>query len=264
MKLKIEVRSKNNICISTAEGSERVTLVHPGRYHRGDSIAFACDSPGWYELCMEDALPAALVYVREQAVFHIPFGTMSRVCYPPRAFKSQQHLITAVPADPAKAVLRRNLALNPLDQHGKTGMWPHAEANVETRGEALFAAHNAIDGIYANSHHYPYPYQSWGINKNPEAELSIDFGIAVTLDEIVLTLRADYPHDSYWTQATVEFGDGSREVLKLEKSVVPQHFPIAKRTVTTLTLKELIKAQDESPYPALTQIEAWGVVSGGM
>lgn len=237
-----------------------MTLVHPGRNRKGDSVVFTCDATGWYDLCLEDALPSALVYVREQAVFRIPFGTMSRVCYSPRAFKSLQHLITVAPADPARVTLRRNLALNSLDQHGETGMWPHAVANVETRGEALFAARNAIDGIYANSRHYPYPYQSWGINKDPNAELTIDFGTAVTLDEIVLTLRADYPHDSHWTQATVEFDDGSYEVLKLEKSITSQHFPITKRTVTKLTLKELIKAQDESPYPALTQLEAWGIV----
>ncbi len=259
--MKIEVINESGISISVAEGSGRVTLVHPGRYHRGDRVVFTCDEPGWYDLCLEDALPAVLVYVKEQVVFRIPFGTMSRVCYPPRSFKGKQHLLTAALADMNKVALRRNLALNPLDQHGETGMWPHSAANVETRGEALFAARNAIDGIYANSHHYPYPYQSWGINKNPNAELTIDFGVAVTLDEIVLTLRADYPHDSYWIRATIEFDDGSREVLELKKSTEPQHFPINKRTVSTLTLKELIKAQDESPYPALTQIEAWGIIT---
>lgn len=261
--MRIEVRNKAGVSLSAAEGSIRVTLVYPGRYHKGDSVVFTCDAPGWYELCMEDALPKTLVYVRSEAVFCIPFGTMSRVGYPPRAFKSLQHLLTAEPADPARAAMRRNLALNPLDQHGETGMWPHAFASVETRGEALFAARNAIDGIYANHRHYPYPYQSWGINKDPNAELTVDFGMEVALDEIVLTLRADYPHDSYWTQATVEFGDGSREVLKLKKEDAPQHFPIPVRRTSKLTLKELTKAEDESPYPALTQIEAWGVPTGG-
>ena len=37
-----------------------------------------------------------------------------------------------------------------------------------------------------------------------------------------LTLRADFPHDSYWTQATVAFDDGSREVLQLTKTAAPQ------------------------------------------
>ena len=44
-------------------------------------------------------------------------------------------------------------------------------ANVETRGEAVFAARNAIDGIYENDAHGIWPYQSWGINRDPNAAL---------------------------------------------------------------------------------------------
>ena len=55
------------------------------------------------------------------------------------------------------------------------------------------------------------------------------------------------------------FRSGSREVLELKKSAAPQCFAIAPRTVKSLKLFELIKAEDPSPFPALTQIEAWGV-----
>ena len=85
----------------------------------------------------------------------------------------------------------------------------------------------------------------------------------MTVDELRLTLRADFPHDSWWTKATVRFGDGSEEVLSLEKTAAPQSFPITPRTVTELTLCELIKADDPSPFPALTQIEAWGAEAAG-
>lgn len=140
-------------------------------------------------------------------------------------------------------------------------MFPYAVANVETRNEALFAARNAIDGIFANEKHYPFPYQSWGINKKPDAELTIQFGVPVNLDSLALTLRADYPHDSYWTQATVEFSDGSSEVVSLQKSTQPQAFAMEKASITWLALKNLIKHQDDSPFPALTQIEAWGKIA---
>ena len=81
----------------------------------------------------------------------------------------------------------------------------------------------------------------------------------MTLDEIRLTLRADYPHDNYWTQATLEFSDGSREVMQLTDSRAPQALKFAPKTVEWLVLKELIRAEGPSPFPALTQIEAWGV-----
>ena len=129
---------------------------------------------------------------------------------------------------------------------------------METRGEAVFAARNAIDGLYENDAHGTWPYQSWGINRDPNAALTLDFGRTVLLDELRLTLRADFPHDSWWTQATVEFDDGSREVLDLQKTAAPQIFSIESRTVKSLKLFELKKADDPSPFPALTQIEAWG------
>ena len=57
----------------------------------------------------------------------------------------------------------------------------------------------------------------------------------------------------------MEFDDGSREVQTRKKSAAPQCFALAPRTVKSLKLFELIKAEDPSPFPALTQIEDWGV-----
>ena len=130
---------------------------------------------------------------------------------------------------------------------------------METRGEAVFAARNAIDGMYANSSHGKYPYPSWGINRDPKAALTLDFGREVLVNEIRLTLRADYPHDNYWVSADINFDDGSSETLKLEKSEKPQCFLIKERKIKSLVLEKLIKAEGESPFPALTQIEVRGV-----
>ncbi|MCD8047595.1 MAG: hypothetical protein LUD80_03345 [Clostridiales bacterium] len=122
----------------------------------------------------------------------------------------------------------------------------------------MFAARNAIDGIFENSAHGECPYQSWGINRDPNAALTLAFGRKVVLDELRLTLRGDYPHDNYWTGATVEFSDGSTLSLSLTDSRLPQSFPFEAKTVEWLVLKELIQAEGPSPFPALTQIEAWG------
>lgn len=260
MELTMSVRNGENKILSEARGEEMVMLIHRDEYREGDRVVFTCSEPGFYEVMFEDTLPPSIVYVERQAQFVIPFGLMPRIGYSPRAFGSGQHFYTARPANPAVPAARRNLALNPYDQHGDTGMFPHARANVETRGEALFAARNVIDGMFANSCHYPYPFQSWGINQDPCAELRVEFGVPVDLDSVDLTLRADYPHDSYWVQATLEFSDGSRETVRPEKSALPQRFPMSKKGVTWLVLKELVKAEDESPFPALTQIEAWGTV----
>ncbi|MDF2513566.1 MAG: hypothetical protein K0S75_1480 [Clostridia bacterium] len=259
--MKLYVTDKKGSILCEHTGEENVTLVYKNKYKKGDVLHFVPEKAGLYEVCFEDTIAPSIVYVESHASFTIPFGLMNRVCYSPRAFKSLQHLITAKEANPEFVRARRNLALNPFDGHNTSGMYPHASANVETRNESLFAARNAIDGIFANNAHYPYPFQSWGINKDPKAELTIEFGLPVNLDCIALTLRADYPHDSYWVKATLEFSDGSKEVFPLEKLATPQHIHIDKKDITWLVLKELMKAEDESPFPALTQIEAFGKIS---
>ena len=55
--------------------------------------------------------------------------------------------------------------------------------------------------IFENASHGEYPYQSWGINQDPKAALTVDFGRPVVI-EIRLTLRADFPHDGWWEEAT--------------------------------------------------------------
>jgi len=149
--------------------------------------------------------------------------------------------------------------MNPYDHHTTDGLFPHAKANVETRGEMDFAARNAIDGVFANHDHGPYPFASWGINRDPEALFSLDFGRNVVIDEIRITVRGDWPHDSWWTEATVTDSNNIEYVLTLKKDPLPQVFPIKPTEMKSLTLGKLIKADDPSPFPALTQFEAWGV-----
>ncbi len=82
------------------------------------------------------------------------------------------------------------------------------------------------------------------------------------MEKLVLCTRADFPHDNWWVQATVTFSDGSREVVHMEKSARPHVFEIERKGITWLKLGELIKADDPSPFPALTQIEVYGRNSG--
>lgn len=257
IKLKI-IDSKGNTLLTAPEAGE-VSLVYAHSYQPGDKIVLNVEKPGQFCVVQfEDTIPPTLVCVKEREVIYaIPTGAQA-VTYSPKSFSGCCHIVRARLAQTWELEQRRNLALNPFDQHESSGICPHASANVETRGEAVFAARNAVDGVYENSSHGVWPYQSWGINRDPNAAMTVDFGRPVCIDELRLTLRADYPHDSWWTSVTVEFSDGSQEVLSLQKSPLTQAFPITARTVTSLTLCKLIKADDPSPFPALTQLEAWG------
>lgn len=257
--LKLKVLNSVGDTLAVSSCGTNVSLVHTMPYADGDWIALETDTAGlhcWIQL--EDSMPPVLVYLARNGLdFRIP-PQNARMNYSPKSFHGGCHVVRAWLPTPEELDTRRNLALNPYDSHGDHGFYPHASANIETRGEAVFAARNVIDGVYQNDAHGAWPYQSWGINRDPNACLRLEFGRHVRLDEIRLTLRADFPHDSWWTQAVVEFSDGTRETFALEKQAEPQCFSISPRSVTWLELKELQKANDASPFPALTQIEAWG------
>lgn len=257
IKLKV-LDAEGHTCMTCDEDSD-VSLVYTNTYQKGDRIVLECRSLNcfcWIQF--EDTLSPALVYLTKREIsYSIPFDN-KRAVFSPKAFTGNRHLIRARLATDEEIHVRRNLAFNPYDQHESTDCFPHTSANVETRGEAIFASYNAVDGIFENKSHGEWPYQSWGINCDSNAAWKLDFGRTVTLDELRITLRADFPHDSWWSEGTVYFSDGSIETLFFKKTGKTQIFPISPRTVTYLSLQNLINSEESSPFPALTQFEAFG------
>lgn len=262
MDITLSVLNSMGVVLHTQTNQDLLHTVYPQEYQPGDAIHLLA-APGFYDVGFEDTMPKALVYIPTgKAVFQIP-PQADRNAYNPRSFHGANHLLTVEKASEEAIYARRNLAFNPYDAHGDTGMFPHAKANVETRNEALFAARNAIDGVHANTLHSYWPYTSWGINRNPDAELKVDFGHPVDLDSIIITLRADFPHDNHWAQGTLSFSDGSEQTVQFTKTAQPQRFEVQKNTVTWVNLSRLIPSDDPSPFPALRQIVAWGRVHKG-
>ncbi|MDO5292726.1 MAG: carbohydrate-binding protein [bacterium] len=228
-------------------------------YEIGDTITIHVPEVNQYYIVrIDDTLDEALVYMtKEEVEFEIPFGEKKK-SYNKKAFTGERHYLTCRKANVYEIGIYRNLAKNVMDQHGERGCYPHASANVETRGESVFAARNAIDGIIANHSHGSWPYESWGINKQEDAELLLEFGRPVEFDNIVLWTRADFPHDNWWTSAVLWFSDGTMEPLTMEKTDTAHSFTIHKKNITWIRLGNLKKSEDPSPFPALTQIEVYG------
>ena len=160
--IKLKVQDAGGRTLLTCAEAADVHLVYAAEYRPGDHIVLECREPGCFCVVQfEDTLPSALVYVtRREVIYTIPFGE-GRVVFSPKSFTGGCHLIRARLATPEEIAARRNLALNPFDQHGDNGYFPHTSANVETRGEAVFASYNAVDGVYENASHGVWPYQSW-------------------------------------------------------------------------------------------------------
>lgn len=255
----------NQICILDAQGAckaekssrEEVVLTWKGSYEPGDVILFKVGASGHYVIRVDDCLDEALVYITEEALRYPVLFEEKKDAHNPKAFTGERHYLTLRPAR-SWELGYRNLACNPADQHDVQGYYPHASANVETRGESVFAARNAIDGMLAVSSHGRWPYASWGINMQEDAEFTLDFGRPVDFDTIVLYTRADFPHDNWWVRGTFTFSDGTQQEVEMTKTEGPQKFSITRTGISWLKLSNLIKADDPSPFPALTQIEVYG------
>lgn len=247
--------------IKAEDSCENVaSLVFRGEYEEGDRIILTSSEKNihiWLQV--DDALGASLVYITGDVCYKVPFAE-KRTNISPKAFWGDIHYMYARPAEAYELTQYRNLALNQNDQHDMKNAYPHASANVETRGEAVFFASNAIDGVWESRSHGKWPYESWGINRRDDAALKIDFGRMIETDKIILYTRADFPHDNWWTQATLTFSDGSTLVCELTKTRFAQVIPFEKKQITWVEISNLIKADDPSPFPALSQLEVYGTV----
>lgn len=257
MRFTIEIVREGQI-VAKKSGEEEVYLFYDCPYEEGDIISITSDEDGFVSASIDSFLSIENGFFRQgRYIFPIPFGRQ-RICYHPYAFDGEKHLISIRHNRDYERNGVRNLALNPLDCHSNEVLFPHAYANVETRGEAAFEARNAIDGLIASSGHGKYPFSSWGINRDPNAQLTVDFGRNVVIKAISIYTRADFPHDAWWKSARIAYGDGQVLELSLEKKDGEQYFVLDQVVSSYITIYDLIKADDPSPFPALVQLKVWG------
>lgn len=248
---------RNGEVLSGISAEKEAQLLYRGAYEQGDEIRFTTD----YEYAVvqvDQAVKPASVYLPEKAfAYRLPLEGINPAVYAPGAFTGDMHVISIRP-DLNRGY--RNLAANPADQRGEVTCYPHVTANVETRDESWFCARNTIDGEHIANGHGPWPYGSWGIGAREDAEMTLDFGREVEVDTMVLYLRADFPHDAYWIQGTVLLDDGAQITFPLEGIDGPQKINLGGRhRIRTMKLHRLIKCDNPSAFPALRQIEVYGV-----
>ncbi|MBM4084395.1 MAG: discoidin domain-containing protein, partial [Planctomycetes bacterium] len=256
--LTIELTDASGAVVAKQDGraspSKPLTFDLPRRFKAGDRIRVS----GSQHLAvrLDPLLGETTVFAPDcSSVFATPLSELS--CYPVGAFSGDRSRVTARPVALRELDAYRNLALNPYDVRGEAAAFPHAAANSECRNEPVFAARNAIDGHKQNQGHGKWPFQSWGPDKRADLWWQVDFGREVEMDKLVLTIRADFPHDKHWTKAAVVFSDGSRESIALQKTADPQTFRFKPRKARSVRLTDLV--QDEPlGWCALVEVEVWG------
>ncbi len=256
--IKLQILNKNDVVLKEVCGEDEANLVYLEEYQKGDKIVLDVEKRHeFYHLQLDDAKGKSLAYVTGKVEYVIPFGE-KRINISPKVFSGSRHVLSVKKAFKEEIDNYRILSENMWDQHGEVNCYPHASANVETRGESVFAALNAIDGVTVSESHGDWPYESWGINRRDDAEWKLEFGRPVEMDKLIIYTRADFPHDNWWERATVTFSDGTKEILELKKGGEAQIFSIHKTNIEWLKLSNLIKADDPSPFPALTQLQVYG------
>ncbi len=256
----LRVEDKNGNLLSLARGESEVNLFHTSEYSAGDKIVLESSEENIFLwLQFDDLIGKSMIYLKEKYVsYEIPFEDKKNNISK-KAFSGDQHLLSVKKARDFEINQYRNLAFSVVDYHKNTSHFPHVEANVETRGEAVFAAQNAIDGSTFNSYHGNWPFQSWGINRQADAMFKLNFGRKVKVDRIIIYLRADFPHDNWWKCGKIKFSDESILDLNFIKSEGYQEFIFEEKTIEWLEFGELINSDEPSEFPALTQIEVYGV-----
>ena len=272
MPIRIEVRDGQGLSIADNDTDRpSSTVAATGfsfhrEYRPGDRIVIA--GPRRMAVRVDDSMTECLLFLpgpsRGEFSYEIPYGREERQtgsAYAPESFSGDSHRVTVRALNAEELAGYRNLALNPCDllqpEDGPAQAYPHSSTNSYARNLYDFAARNAIDGNVQNGRHGVWPYQSWGPEQRLDLWWKLDFGRPVELDKIRLMVRADFPHDSYWKSAGVEFSDGSRLSIQIGPSAGFQEFAFPRRQVSWLRIANLVPA-DPAKWCSFIEVEAWG------
>ena len=244
-----------------AYGNEIDEHFH-GEYEPGDKFRIELCDGAFVKLKLDPTLAESIVYVPDGTFeFAVPFDRERQACYAPGAFDGDDHRIVVSEPTDAEIYADRLISLNSHDRHNVPKYYPHAVANFVTREDPCFFERNAIDGVIDNSNHGFFPYHSWGGGLREDLEYELHFGTDVEVSSVVLFLRADFPHDTYWKECDVEFSDGTKVHADLIGTADGQKVDFEPKTteMVKLTGFKQQRLEDGSlSFAALTQIEVYG------
>lgn len=255
--ISIELQDRAGTIIARQEAHGGcVELFLTREYQYGDRVAIT----GAEHLAIRlDAAEREVLVHAPSGRLEFPIPSGKQLLYPAECFTGHRHNIAARIATAEELAAYRNVALNPYAPGAGSPptFYPYASSNSECRNDPAFAARNAIDGKVENKKHGSWPYQSWGPDQRTDLWWKVDFGRPVQVDKLVLLARADFPHDSVWSQATIRFSDGSTETITLKPVAEPQTFTFNPRQATWVELVDLV-APKKARWCALSEVEIYG------
>ncbi len=237
---------------------ETIDVVYNDLYKEGDTAYITCDTD-FVAVSFDESQKQSVVYVPDHDfLYPMPMGA-AIVAYDGESWSRAEHRIVIKPIEDEEAFSLRNIALNSVDFTANQKTFPHASANFVTRGDPVFEAKNAIDGVCDNSSHGQYPYHSWAAGAREDMIYTVDFGCEVEVEKVIFYLRADFPHDTYWKSLNVEFSDRTKAHAEFEMTADGQELILAEsKKTTSITLIDFKQVSEPLSWAALSQIEVIG------
>ena len=241
---------------------EEIDVRYNGEYQPGDKWRIDTDYTEFVKIKLDELLGESIVYLPDKTFeFNIPFDKERVSCYAPGAFAGDSHRIVCSEPTDAEVYGEREISLNSHDRHNVHKYFPHAVANFVTRENPCFFERNAIDGVTNNEGHGRYPFHSWGGGLREDLEFEVRFGCDAEVSRVTLFLRADFPHDTYWKEADLEFSDGSTVHCELKGTKEGQTFefePKITKFVKLTGFKQQRLEDGSLSFAALSQIQVYG------
>jgi len=246
-------------------GTGWVTLNLSKKLAANDTISVELpEGVDYFFLNINPRLPETLIYCPDSVYEFKLFAGLKNV-YPSSVFSDSSPVISAKVASEAELKTSRNLAVNAYDYTNNDSSYPHATASDTYNNDKSpeFSARNAIDGFKINEGHGNYPVQSWGPNNvNEKLWYQVDFGNEVFVNNVAITIRADFPHDTNFTKGVLEFSDGTTQEIEIDKTKETQVFQIEANdgVIKTSYVKIRDLEKDSSEWASLTEVEVFGTV----
>jgi len=248
-------------CKFRAHGT-KIDVCYVGEYEPGDRWHIDVDCTGFVKIKLDETMLESIIYLPDKTFeFTIPFDRERVCCYAPDAFSGDKHRVVCTEPADDEIYGEREISLNPYDRHNVDKYFPHAYANAVTNEHPSLFERNAIDGVIRNERHGIYPYHSWGGGLREDLEFEVRFGIETQVSRITLFLRADFPHDTYWTDVNLEFSDGTVkhiELLGIKEGQTFEFEPIKTNCVKLCGFKQQRLEDGSLSFAALSQIQIYG------
>ncbi len=259
--INLKLLNEKGECKFKAYGEE-IDARYNGTYEPGDKWRLDVDYSDYVKIKLASTMADSIIYLPDKSFeFAIPFGEERRACYAPETFDGDSHrIIVSEPCD-AEVFGEREISLNSHDRHNIHKYFPHAVANFVTRESPCFFERNAIDGNTSNEGHGIYPYHSWGGGLREDLEFEVRFGCDVEVSRVTIFLRADFPHDTYWKEAELEFSDGTKKHIDLVGTKDGQTFefePVKTQFVKLAGFKQQRLEDGSLSFAALSQMQVYG------